>query len=114
MVTFVPPLAAAATASALAPLVDILGRVDDPAIQRDVLQGMHDAMEDLRGVPMPRGWRVVWQQLVAGRSDRTGRPALGGLLRNLASVGNLIVRPPGLFGREAKRLRNRHRLFNHA
>lgn len=47
----------------LGPLVAVLGHTDDPAVQRDVLQGMYDALKDRRSVPMPQGWDDVYHKL---------------------------------------------------
>jgi len=57
--------------SSLGPLVNVLERVDDPAIQRDVLRGMHEALKDRRSVPLPAGWHAVYQKL-----ERSGDPEI--------------------------------------
>lgn len=59
---------AQAEPASLDPLVRVLARVDDPAIQRDVLKGMHAALSDRRSVPMPAGWHAVYEKL-NGSSD---------------------------------------------
>lgn len=51
--------------SPLEPLVKVLRRTEDPAIQRDVLRGMHEALNDRRSVPMPEGWHAVYDRLRA-------------------------------------------------
>ncbi|HEY2587373.1 MAG TPA: hypothetical protein VGI81_16635 [Tepidisphaeraceae bacterium] len=53
----------AAEANSLDPLVRLLRQSNDPAVQRDVLIGMHDALMDHRGVSMPQGWDAVYQKL---------------------------------------------------
>jgi putative heme-binding domain-containing protein len=50
-------------ATSLDPLVKVLGRVDDPSVQRDVLTGMHLALADRRSVVMPKGWHKVYEKL---------------------------------------------------
>lgn len=48
---------------ALAPLVKVLQLTEDSAIQRDVLRGMHEALQDRRSIPMPDGWHAVYEKL---------------------------------------------------
>jgi putative heme-binding domain-containing protein len=49
-------------------LVRLLGRVEDAAVQRDVLRGIQEALEGRRQVPMPDGWPRVARKL-AGSPD---------------------------------------------
>jgi putative heme-binding domain-containing protein len=51
----------------LAPLIALLGTIDDADFQIDVLAGIHDAVKGRRGVTMPTGWRDVSRKL--SRSD---------------------------------------------
>lgn len=57
-------------ASPLAPLVKVLQRAEDPAIQRDVLRGMHEALKDRRSIPMPDGWHSVYEMLRASNDPQ--------------------------------------------
>jgi len=50
-------------ANALDPLVKALAQVDDPAVQRDLLKGMHLALADRPSVSMPAGWHEVYEKL---------------------------------------------------
>src|SRR5207302_4220969 len=47
----------------LAPLVKLLGQVDDPAVQADVLRGVSEAVKGRRRVAMPEGWAIVYPKL---------------------------------------------------
>src|SRR4051812_23327648 len=49
-------LRASAAESKPDPLVELLGQVDDAAVQLDVLRGMQHALAGRRGVPMPANW----------------------------------------------------------
>ena len=57
--------AAAAESSppGLRPLAQLLGRVDDPAVQADVLRGIDEALKGRRRVTMPEGWPAVYRKL---------------------------------------------------
>src|SRR5689334_4416168 len=55
--------AAFAANSSLEPLVKVLDQASDPAVQRDVLVGIHEALADRRSVPMPAGWETVYRKL---------------------------------------------------
>jgi len=55
--------AAFAANSSLEPLVKVLDQASDPAVQRDVLVGIHEALADRRSVPMPAGWESVYRKL---------------------------------------------------
>lgn len=52
-----------ANADSLDPLVAVLNDSSNPAIQRDVLHGMYDALKDRRCIPMPQGWADAYQKL---------------------------------------------------
>lgn len=54
---------ARADGPSLEPLVKVLQRVADPAIELDVLRGMREALQDRRSVPMPAGWGAVYRRL---------------------------------------------------
>ena len=45
------------------PLVQLLGQVDDPAIDDDILHGIYEAFQGQRRVPMPDGWPAVAAKL---------------------------------------------------
>ena len=47
----------------LDPLVQLLGQVDDPQFQLDLLTGMIDGLKGRRSVPMPKGWSKVYPKL---------------------------------------------------
>ncbi len=47
----------------LDPLVRLLDQSSDPAIHRDVLVGMHDALREQRNPPMPNGWEILASRL---------------------------------------------------
>jgi len=55
--------------SGLPTLVRLLDRVDDPAVQADVLRGMQSALAGRRQVAMPEGWPGVYRKLA--QSPRT-------------------------------------------
>ena len=48
-------------------LVRVLADSDDPAVQRDVLQGMEDALAGRRNVAAPAGWSAVHRKLRASK-----------------------------------------------
>src|SRR5688572_26974694 len=49
--------------SNLDPLVQILASVDDPAVHRDLLRGISEALKGQRQVPMPKDWQAVYPKL---------------------------------------------------
>ena len=49
--------------SNLDPLVQLLAQVDDPAVQLDVLRGIHQSIEGRRTVTLPKGWPAVSRKL---------------------------------------------------
>jgi putative heme-binding domain-containing protein len=55
--------ARAERARPLESLVRVLAGADDPAVQRDVLRGMADALAGRRNVPAPAGWPAVHRKL---------------------------------------------------
>jgi putative membrane-bound dehydrogenase-like protein len=56
-----------ASSSHLARLVRLLGEQTDSGLTLDVLRGMHEALNGQRHVPMPDGWRSVYQALSRSR-----------------------------------------------
>ena len=79
----------------LEPLVDILNRETDPAIQQDVLGGMLEALSDRRSAPMPKGWTEAYQKLEesnnpAVRQDATLLALLFGDPRAIESLHHVI------------------------
>jgi len=48
---------------ALDALVQVLGDVDDPAFQLDILKGMSEGLKGRRNVAMPKGWDTLEKQL---------------------------------------------------
>lgn len=53
----------AAVPHALTPLVRILAESNDPAVQLDILRGMHEALQGRRSVAVPEGWSAVHRKL---------------------------------------------------
>ncbi len=45
-------------------LVALLGRLDDPALRRDVLEGMNEALAGRKRVEPPQGWSALFETLV--------------------------------------------------
>ncbi|MGH7128805.1 MAG: HEAT repeat domain-containing protein, partial [Planctomycetaceae bacterium] len=62
--------------SPLWPLVRLLGQVDDAAIQRDVLSGIHAAVEGRRRLTMPEGWPEAARRLHRSADDQARQEAL--------------------------------------
>src|SRR5258708_35775339 len=60
---------------ALKPLVHVLLTTDDAAVQRDVLQGMIDALQGRR-LTAPEGWAGVKERLVGSPSDEVREKTL--------------------------------------
>jgi len=52
----------------LTPLVRILTESDDPALQLDVLRGMHEALQGRRSLVSPEGWSEVYRKLAASKN----------------------------------------------
>jgi putative heme-binding domain-containing protein len=52
----------------LTPLVRILANSNDPAVQLDVLRGMHEALQGRRGVTTPKGWSKVYRKLAESKN----------------------------------------------
>jgi putative heme-binding domain-containing protein len=57
------PLALRADDSGLEPLVQVLGEVDDAAVQADLLLGMREGLKGRKSVPMPKGWSETFVTL---------------------------------------------------
>lgn len=64
------------SAGQLDALVKLLGEVDDAAFQRDVLQGMHKALNGRRDVAMPKGWSNISAKLLKSNDAEVRRRAL--------------------------------------
>jgi putative heme-binding domain-containing protein len=62
------PRAADPPPSGLQSLLRLLGRVDDPAVQLDVLHGIHAAFAGRRQVAMPAEWPDVYRKLARSPS----------------------------------------------
>ncbi|MBV9126090.1 MAG: c-type cytochrome [Planctomycetes bacterium] len=69
-------LAAPPEAPGLRPLVRLLGQVQDPAVQRDVLRGIDEALSGRRQVAMPEGWPMVYKKLAASPLPEVREKAL--------------------------------------
>ena len=82
---------APAPTSPLEPLVALLARIDDPAVRRDLLRGMHKAIEGRRRVPMPRGWRAVYPRLAKSPDAEVRRRArlMGVIFGDQVVIGTL-------------------------
>ncbi|MFQ5734113.1 MAG: c-type cytochrome [Planctomycetaceae bacterium] len=66
----------AAPASRLGPLVQLLAEVDDAPFQRDVLKGIHKALNGRRDVTMPAGWPKVAAKLLRSKNAGIRQQAL--------------------------------------
>ena len=53
----------AASPSGLDPLVEVLARVRDTAVQEDILIGMYAALEGRKNIDMPKLWPAVYERL---------------------------------------------------
>ena len=62
------PSAESSEANRLEPLVDLLLEIPDPAVQRDVLKGMHQAIKGQRDLPRPAKWPQAAKQLAKSPS----------------------------------------------
>jgi putative membrane-bound dehydrogenase-like protein len=51
------------TPPGLVPLVGLLGHATDPALERDVLRGLQEALAGRRQVAMPAGWQTAYPRL---------------------------------------------------
>ena len=56
-------------------LVELLGQVDDPAVQRDLMQGMIEALRGRRDVGLPPGWAAAAKPLVGSKDAEVRRLA---------------------------------------
>ncbi|HZT82605.1 MAG TPA: c-type cytochrome [Gemmataceae bacterium] len=57
------------SSSPLDPLVGVLAQSDDPAVQLDVLKGMHAALFGRKQVAMPDGWPAAFRKLRESRNE---------------------------------------------
>jgi putative heme-binding domain-containing protein len=62
--------------SGLAPLVQLLGEIDDVELQRDVLAGVREGLRGRRNVPMPENWPVVYARLAKSGDAKVREDAL--------------------------------------
>lgn len=60
----------------LAPLVEVLGLVDDAAVQSDLLVGMREGLKGRKSVPSPAGWAGVYAKLAKSDSASVREHAL--------------------------------------
>jgi putative membrane-bound dehydrogenase-like protein len=58
------------------PPIHLLGRLDDPDVQLDVLRGLQAALEGLRQAPMPDGWSAAARHLAASPKSEVRQRAL--------------------------------------
>jgi putative membrane-bound dehydrogenase-like protein len=65
-----------AASGTLEPLVRILTASDDAAMRRDVVRGMHEALQGRREVATPPGWAIVYRKLSAGPDREVQEKAL--------------------------------------
>ncbi len=63
-------------AGKLAPLVKVLAATEDVEVQRDVLRGMHQALQGRRAVAAPAGWSAVYRKLSASKDAEVREKAL--------------------------------------
>ncbi|MDB5290904.1 MAG: hypothetical protein JWL69_2145 [Phycisphaerales bacterium] len=72
------PLARAdAISGGLDTAIALLGKIDDPAGQADVLRGISEALKGHRQVAMPRDWQVVYSRLQASPDAFVRQRAMG-------------------------------------
>ena len=53
-----------AAPSGLDSIVELIGQIDDPAFQADILKGMHDGLAGQKNIPPPKGWAEVARKLM--------------------------------------------------
>jgi putative membrane-bound dehydrogenase-like protein len=58
------------------PPIHLLGRLDDPGVQLDVLRGLQASLEGLRQAPMPEGWNAAARHLAASPKSEVRQRAL--------------------------------------
>lgn len=64
------PLAHADDAGGLNGLVELIGSVDDPAFQLDLLGGMAAALKGRANVPAPKGWEALAEKLRNSNNEK--------------------------------------------
>src|SRR5262249_39832302 len=64
------------TVTAIQPLVTLLGRVDDSAIDLDILRGLDEALQGRREMEMPDGWHSVYRKLSRNSNSEVREKAL--------------------------------------
>jgi putative membrane-bound dehydrogenase-like protein len=82
----------------LVPLLGLLGRIEDPALHRDVLRGIQEALAGRRQVALPEGWQTVYPRLVQSPSPEVRERALAvavtfGDARAVAALRKLVQDP---------------------
>lgn len=68
LVLLAMPQALRADDSGLEPLVQVLGEVDDAAVQADLLLGMREGLKGRKTVAMPKGWSAAFAKLAKSDS----------------------------------------------
>lgn len=63
-------------AAELAPLVQVLAEVDEPAVQADLLTGLREGLKGRRNVGMPKGWPATYAKLAASPNAQVKELAL--------------------------------------
>ena len=63
LVTAITIASAAQELSRLDTLVGVLGKIDKPEVQANILKGMKDSLQGQRGVPAPHGWEEIAAKL---------------------------------------------------
>lgn len=71
--------AAPASSRGLDSVVELLGTMQDPAAQADVLRGISEALQGRRQAPMPAGWKTLYASL-----QKSGNPEVRSLSVGLA------------------------------
>ncbi len=69
----------------LGPLVELLGQIDDPQFQLDLLKGMREGLRGRKSLKMPPHWKTVYPQLAASKNAE---------VRQLASLLALVFDDP--------------------
>lgn len=79
MLAFAAPCLAAdeppAAPEGVVALVQLMGQVDDPAFQLDLLKGINDGLKGLRRVQPPKGWSAVYAKLAKSESAQVREEA---------------------------------------
>jgi putative heme-binding domain-containing protein len=108
---FAHPNPARAAESPLELVVSVLNTTDDPALHRDVLRGIQEALAGRRDVPMPRGWPAVYRRLaessdVEVRETATALAVVFGDPQALAALRKVIADSRGPSAEREKAIRS--------